>query len=98
MTEKAVPQGGGFPLLLPDLLCQVAAAVPAQHWEVRLGRRSFQLGQVSEQQVRKAVHRSCSMGEMQKLSLTSAASLPFIFNYLPFAVIRWGGAKFADRS
>lgn len=31
MIEKAVLQGGGFPL--PDLLCQVAAAAPTQDWE-----------------------------------------------------------------
>lgn len=59
MIEKAVPQGGGFPL--PALLCQVAAAAPAQGWQVGLGRGSCQLGQVSEQQVGKAVHRSCSL-------------------------------------
>lgn len=34
MIEKAVPQGGGFPLPVPALLCQVAAAAaPAQGWE-----------------------------------------------------------------
>lgn len=65
MIEKAVPQGGGFPLPLPGLLCQVAAAAPAQDWKVGLGRGSCQLGQVSEQQVGKAAHRSCSMGEVQ---------------------------------
>lgn len=94
MIEKAVPQGGGFPLPLPGLLCQVAAAAPAQDWKGGLGRGSCQLGQVSEQQVGKAVHRSF-YGRSAKLSSTSAANLSFIFNYLLFIIIE-GGAQFAD--
>lgn len=34
MIEKAVPQGGGFPLLLPGLLCKAAADAPARDWEM----------------------------------------------------------------
>lgn len=52
--------------------------------------------------VRAAGERSSSQkllyGRNARLSLTSAASLSFIFNYLPFIIIRWGGAKFADWS
>lgn len=62
---KSCAAGRRLPLPLPDLLCQVAAAAPAQLWEVGLGRGSCQLGQVPEQQVGEAVHRNCSRGEMQ---------------------------------
>lgn len=37
MIEKAVLQGGGFPLLLPALLCKVAADAPTWDWEMGLG-------------------------------------------------------------
>jgi len=57
VIEKAVPQGGGFPLLLPSHSCQAAADPPAQGW-------GCQLGQVSEPWG-KAARRSPCVEEMQ---------------------------------
>lgn len=71
MIEKAVPQGGGFPLLLPSHSCQAAADPPAQGW-------GCQLGQVSEPQG-KAVHRSPCAEEMQNQPLPVVYLALFIY-------------------
>lgn len=85
MIEKAVPQGGGFPLLLPGLLCKAAADAPARDWEMWLGVLPAWPG------VRAAGGKSSSQklwyGRNAKLSSTLAAGPFFVFIYVLFIVI-----------
>lgn len=80
MIEKAVPQGGGFPLLLPGLLCKAAADALTRDWEMGLGVLPAWPG------VRAAGGKSSSQkllnGRNAKLSSTLAAGPFFIYLFI----------------
>lgn len=85
MIEKAVPQGGGFPLLLPGLLCKAAADGPTWDRDMGLGVLPAWPG------VRvvggKSSSQKLSYGRNADLITALAASPFFIFMSLLFIVI-----------
>lgn len=78
MIEKAVLQGGGFPLLLPSLVCKVAADAPTWDWE--MGLRVLTAWPVSAVGGKSSSQKP-SYGRNAKLGSTLVAGTFFIFIY-----------------